>query len=389
MAFYAIVLMTVLTQISYKGSKVLISLYAIELGANPFTIGLLFAMYAVFPALLAVYAGKVSDRFGFRVPMLIGASGLVVGLLLPFLIPRLATLFVSAAMIGLFYIFYIVAVQHLVGSFGEGQVRTRNYSLFSLGVAVTSLLGPTTAGFSIDWIGYSDTYLLFSWIPLVPIAVLLFFSGFLPGVVRHEHATPHHERRTTDLLNNAPLRRLLIVTGVIETGQELFNFYMPIYGRSIGLSASIIGVIMGSYGAALLVARLVMPALVKRSSEQRVLSYSMLLAAFTCLAMPFLTIVPLLMLAAFVYGLGTGCCSPLSLILVYNRAPLGRSGEAIGLRQTVNKFTEVVMPVLFGSVGTALGVAPVFWGTALLLSGGGVLMRREARVLLKSVTRDS
>src|SRR3990172_12938749 len=107
MAFYLIVLVTVLTQISYKGSKVLISLYAIELGANPFTNGLLFAMYAVFPALLAVYAGRVSDRFGFRAPMLIGACGLAGGLLLPFLMPKLATLFVSAGMIGMFYIFYI------------------------------------------------------------------------------------------------------------------------------------------------------------------------------------------------------------------------------------------------------------------------------------------
>ena len=377
MAFYLIVLVTVLTQISYKGSKVLISLYAIELGANPFTNGLLFAMYAVFPALLAVYAGRVSDRFGFRAPMLIGACGLAGGLLLPFLMPKLATLFVSAGMIGMFYIFYIVAVQHLVGSFAEGQARTRNYSHFSLGVAITSLVGPTTAGFSIDWFGHRDTYLLFSVIPLVPIAVLLFFAALLPRVVRHEHATPHRERRAMDLLGNAPLRRLLIVTGIVETGQELFNFYMPIYGRSIGLSASMIGIIMGSFGAALLVARGLMPALVKRSSEERVLSYSMLVAALTCLALPFLGIVPLLMLAAFVYGLGSGCCGPLSMILAYNRAPPGRSGEAIGMRQTVNKLTEVVMPVLFGSVGAALGVAPVFWGTALLLSGGAALMRKE------------
>ena len=80
----------------------------------------------------------------------------------------------------------------------------------------------------------------------------------------------------------------------------------------------------------------------------------------------------------FVLGLGLGCGSPLSMILAYNRAPAGRSGEAIGLRQTVNKATEVVMPVIFGSLSTAVGMLPVFWMEALILAWAGSLMRKEA-----------
>ena len=76
-------LVTVLTHTSFKGSKVLISLYAIDFGANPLTIGVLFSMYSVFPVFLSVYAGKLSDRYGFRRPMIFGACGLVAGLLLP------------------------------------------------------------------------------------------------------------------------------------------------------------------------------------------------------------------------------------------------------------------------------------------------------------------
>jgi MFS family permease len=76
MAIYAIVLLTVLTHTSFKGSKVLISLYALDLGASPLTVGVLFSMYSVFPVLLAVYAGKLSDRFGSRRLILFGASGL-------------------------------------------------------------------------------------------------------------------------------------------------------------------------------------------------------------------------------------------------------------------------------------------------------------------------
>ncbi|MFN7087575.1 MAG: MFS transporter, partial [Burkholderiales bacterium] len=128
MAIYLIILVTVLTHTSFKGSKVLISLYAIDLGANPLAIGVLFSMYSLFPVFLSVYAGKLSDRLGFRPPMLFGACGLLSGLLLPYFFPRLETLYVSAVLIGTCYIFYTVSVQHLIGSAGEGEERTRNYS---------------------------------------------------------------------------------------------------------------------------------------------------------------------------------------------------------------------------------------------------------------------
>ena len=49
MTVYGVILMTMLTHSAYKGSKVLISLYALELGAQPWMIGFLFLMYAVFP----------------------------------------------------------------------------------------------------------------------------------------------------------------------------------------------------------------------------------------------------------------------------------------------------------------------------------------------------
>jgi MFS family permease len=78
-------------------------------------------------------------------------------------------------------------------------------------------------------------------------------------------------------------------------------------------------------------------------------------------------------------GLGLGCGAPLSLVLAYNRAPSGRSGEAMGLRQTVNKGTEVLVPIIFGTLSTALGMLPVFWLDAVMLGVGGWLMHREAR----------
>jgi sugar phosphate permease len=144
------------------------------------------------------------------------------------------------------------------------------------------------------------------------------------------------------------------------------------------LSASQIGIAMGAFAVALLVVRGVMPALARRSSEEAVLSGSLFLAGGTALLFPLVSSFSLLTALSFVLGLGLGCGSPLSMILAYNRAPVGRSGEAIGLRQTVNKATESIMPIIFGSLSTAVGMLPVFWMEALILAWAGALMRKEA-----------
>jgi len=377
MAFYLILLVTLLNHVSFKGSKIVITLFAIDLGASPMMIGVLFAMYSVFPVFLSVYAGKVSDRLGFRPPMIFGSIGLLCGLLLPYWVPSVTALFFSATLIGMCYIFYIVSVQHLIGAMGEGVARTRNYSIFSVFIGLTSLLGPTTAGFAIDGIGHRSTYLLLAVFPVIPIAVLMFLRRYLPQP--HRHDEPRTGHRVIDLLGNVPLRRVLVTAGILETGNELVNFLLPIYGHSIGLSASQIGLVIGAYATSLLFIRALMPALVRHWSEERVLSGSMLLAGLTCLAFPFVETFVLLLAVSFVMGLGLGCGAPLSLVLAYNRAPSGRSGEAMGLRQTVNKGTEVLVPIIFGTLSTALGMLPVFWLDAVMLGVGGWLMHREAR----------
>ena len=87
--------------------------------------------------------------------------------------------------------------------------------------------------------------------------------------------------------------------------------------------------------------------------------------------MPFFQSAAVLSLIAFVFGIGMGCGQPITLMMTFSNALEGRSGEAMGLRVTVNHLTRVVVPILFGSIGSAFGLLPVFWSNALLLVSGG------------------
>src|SRR5215467_9293700 len=102
---YFVVLLSVFTNIALRGSRVLVSLSALHLGANSFMVGVLAALFSVFPLALAVYAGRVSDRVGVRLPIVLGSAGMAAALFLPALHEDLFLLLACPTLIGLGQIF--------------------------------------------------------------------------------------------------------------------------------------------------------------------------------------------------------------------------------------------------------------------------------------------
>ncbi|HSH70900.1 MAG TPA: MFS transporter [Deferrisomatales bacterium] len=378
MAIYPLLFLAVCCQTCNKGSRLLIALFAIELGASTFWIGVLIALYGFFPAFLAISAGRLSDRFGPRLPMVLGALGVGLGLWLPCALGSLPALFVSAALIGAAFVFFQVSLQNLMGSLGERTDRASNYSQLSLAAAVSSFLAPVLTGFWIDRFGYTTTYGILGALAVVTCIGLLVLP-FIPGRGNRKQR-PGQGQGLGGLLQDADLRRTLVVSGVVVTGVHLYSFYFPIYGHEIGFSASRIGVVMGSYAVAAFIVRMVMPAIVRVYSEGRVLTHSLWVSGLAFFLFPFFRDLFTLTTLSFLLGLGLGCGQPLSILMTFNSSPDGRSGEVLGVRLTANKGIQVAVPVLFGSMGAAFGLFPVFWANgALLLLGGGISVRRRNR----------
>lgn len=372
MRLHFFVLFSVVNHICIRGSKIIVSLYAIKLGADPVTIGTLASIQAFFPFLVAVPAGRLSDRFGVKIPLIYGSFGMAVGILIPFFFQNLPMLFVSQAVIGFCYIFFHVSMHHLIGALGEGEERARNFNVFSLWASISGSIGPLLAGFSIDHLGYLNTYLLLGVLCVVPgVGMMVLPKSYANFQLGDRNNKDKAKESVLDLVKIGSLRKIFITSGIVLTGIELFSFYFPIYGNEIGLSASVIGLIMGIQTSAFFVIRLVMPALVKKFTEETVLCWSLILAGLTFMLFPFFNHVIVLTAVSFLLGLGLGCGQPLSIILTYNRSPAERAGEALGVRLTVNKFTQVVIPLLFGSLGSVWGLFPVFFSNGLLLMAGG------------------
>jgi MFS family permease len=373
-----LVALTVLVHLSFAGCRFIISLTAIHHGATPLTVGVVMALLTVIAMLLAVRWGRWVDRTGVRVPMLAGAAAILAAMVLAWAVPRLETLFIASPLAGSgFFLFHIAAGQ-AAAVIGRPQDRVRNFGLLALAYSTSGFLGPILAGLAIDGIGHPGAMLALSAGALATVIALAARSTDVP---RHAPAATHHgERRIADLLRIPGFRLLFIVSGALSMAWDLFAFVIPIHGSRLGLSATTIGIILGTFGAAVFAVRLALPIIGHRLDEWRVLIAAMLLSGVTLLVFPLVDGVPLLMALAFVLGVGLGGTQPLIMALLYEKAPAGRGAEVLSVRTWLINFSQTSAPLASGALAAALGMLPVFWAMgATLLVAGFIALRKTDR----------
>lgn len=126
--------------VSSKGYRILATLFAVSIGEGPLEVGILFALWGLFPFLLSVKAGRLADRFDNRLLMFYGLAGFSASLALPGIFPGMPVLYLSAALGGFTSMLFVVATQNLVGVLSRNvKHRTRNFSYYSLGESAAAM----------------------------------------------------------------------------------------------------------------------------------------------------------------------------------------------------------------------------------------------------------
>jgi MFS family permease len=367
------ILLNGLGHLAFVGARMTTALFALELGGSEFTVGVLMALFALLPMLLSVGAGRLIDRVGPRLPLLLSFFALALGTALPFAVPRIAMLYVSCTLIGTAFMFIHIAMNSVFGAHGTPEQRAMNFSWLALGFSVSNSLGPLVAGLAIDQLEHARAMLALA---LFPLAGGLLVWGRKRPLPRPEPVVSGKRPNVFDLLRIAKMRRTFIVSVLLAMGWDLYTFLMPIYGVRLGLAAITIGLIMSTFALATFAVRLAMPLFVRRLDQWRVMSFALALAGAAYLVFPLVASVPLLLALSFVLGIGLGCAQPVIMSLLYEASPPGRQGEAVGLRTSLLNGSHTLIPLASGALSAAAGMAPAFWLIAALLLGGAWFGRR-------------
>lgn len=371
MVIYLALALTFFNFVGATAARIVLTLYALEIGAPASAVGVIGGLLFLFPLLLSWPIGALADRVGARSLLLIASGCGAVSLVLPYFVATLYSFYIAASLNGLALAFYHVTLQNVIGVASAPDHRPRNFSNFSVTGALTNFVGPMLAGFSIDHLGHANACLVIASQSLIAVVLILIRGRLFPP------ANPHapHGMGGLGMLADREVQRMLVVSGLAQLGSDLYQFYLPIYAHSIGISASAIGAILATLAVAALIVRLFLARLLKRMAGEKLLAWVFFSGALGYALVPFSANAVVLGLVSFYFGLGMGIGIPLTVILMFSHSPEGRSGQTLGLRLTANNFVRVTGPVVFGVVGSVLGLAAIFWITAAIMAAGGLLPR--------------
>ncbi|MBF6630978.1 MAG: MFS transporter [Comamonas sp.] len=372
----------ILAQISIHacmtGMRMATPLLALREGYSPASVGFLLALFALTQVFLSLPAGRYADKHGLKRPLAISVIAASLGAGAAVISPIYPVLCLAALLSGGASGAAVIALQRHVGREAHDSVTLRKvFSWLAIGPAVSNFFGPLCAGLLIDYAGgeaASDTGFraAFLLMALLPLSAWLWVRTLQET---KPEPKPEGGKKTTawDMLQNQGFRRLLLMNWALSSCWDVHTFVVPILGHERGYSASSIGMILGAFAIAAAAIRLLIPLVSERISEWKVVMTAMLCACVLFMVYPLMSSVWTMMACSVCLGLVLGSVQPMVMSMIHQITPPHRQGEALGLRMMAINASSVVMPMLFGSIGTVVGVSALFWAVGAVVGGSSRL----------------
>ncbi|HEY0824597.1 MAG TPA: MFS transporter, partial [Ramlibacter sp.] len=265
------------------GMRMASPLLALREGYSEAAVGVLLALYALTQVFLALPAGRYADRHGLKRPVAWSVATAATGAGLAVAWPVFPMLCVSALLTGGATGAAVIALQRHVGRAAQTPTQLKQvFSWLAIGPAFSNFLGPFVAGLVIDHAGFRWAFLVMAVLPLVA-------WGWIRGA--HEAQLPQRpanagKARAWDLVREPMFRRLLVVNWFLSSAWDVHTFVVPVLGHERGLSASVIGTILGAFAIAAAVIRVLLPVLAAHIREWALVAGAMVATALVYAVYP-------------------------------------------------------------------------------------------------------
>jgi MFS family permease len=340
------------------GFRMAAPLMALREGYSPAAVGMLLALFALAPVFMALPAGRYADRRGLKKPVAMAVGVASVGAAIAVAFPVFGVLCLTALTCGAASGLAMIALQRHVGRLANGPTELKQvFSWMAIGPSISNFLGPFAAGVMIDSFGFRAAFLLLALLPS-----LAWF--WVRHTVEHEPVAPELRQSSGsswNLLKDKGFRKLMLINWMLSSCWDVHTFLVPVLGHERGLSATVIGSILGAFALAATAIRVLMPWLAAHLRESVVIGSAMGATALLFAVYPLVHAAWAMAALSILLGLALGSVQPMIMSTLHQMTPHHRHGEALGLRAMAINGSSVVMPLLFGSVGALVGVGAVFW----------------------------
>lgn len=347
----------------WQGLSPFVPIYATDLGATPAQAGMVVAFFGALPFFLAIPAGVLVDRVGYRLLVVFGTIGTAVAGLILLRAGGLHSLAAAVALIGVSQLLISVSTQTFIAVAAAEKDAQFGYLTLYIGLGRT--LGPFMGGLAKDAWGYYGVFTGFAVLGIIPL--ILAFA--LPAGKQKQGSGEVKEKQRFPLrtLDLGRVSTALYCSFAINLGIGAYDSIYALYLYNLGFSAGTIGLIFSIQNATSIFIRPLVGGAARLMGRYWLLALSMAGGFVGLASTTAFSTVPMLAMAAGLFGLAKGTSQPVSMAIVAESVPVFHRGKVMGLRLSVNRLGQAISPVILGGVVGAVGFPVAFWGVSMTL----------------------
>ena len=301
-----------LTQATIYVLRPMITYRAIELNANAAQVGLIAALYALFPVLLALQFGSLVGKLGEAKFIIYGTVAMMLTSAALIFANNLVTLGIATAAAGIAHLACMVGGQSMVALRAPRASYDRYFGFYTFSASVGHMLGPIIASIVAGSNGTlpestSNAFLLAVVLTIIALFPVIRWRNERPTVEAKEN-TEGTFRAAAKLIKRPGIMAAIYVSLAISSVADVLVVFLPLFGTENNFSPYAIGAILAIRAGTTMMSRFFLGRLSQRFSTFQLLWWSTIISTMCCGAMAFahtpITLGAIVFIAGFSLGVG-------------------------------------------------------------------------------------
>ncbi len=349
----------------------LIPIYAVELGATGFQVGLIIAAFNITRAFLNPFSGRLSDRWGRKPFIVLGLLLYATVSVLYVLSARVDSLIFVRLLHGFTSVLVVPVALALAGDVAPPQRLGLYMGTLNMAIMLGMGTGPALGGIIRDSFGMHAAFYTMGGLALVTfLAVTIFLPGDPEGKTSHGRQPVVPWNR---LLKHRAVQGLFILRLFIAAGQGSVYTFLPILALRMQISSSQVGIILGVNIFMIAFLQRICGGIADRVNPKNMIIWGTLLSALVVPAMPYTGGFYMILLLNVIMGIGNGIAMPGGFVITGQLGKTMGMGSMMGITETGWSLGMIVSPIISGVIMDSLGVPSIFL-TGGVLTVIGVLL---------------
>ena len=376
-----LLLSSTLTQATIYVLRPMITYRAIELDANAAQVGLIAAVYALFPVVLALQFGSLVGKLGEAKFVIYGTVAMMLTSLALIFSDSLITLAIATGAAGIAHLACMVGGQSMVALRAPRESYDRYFGFYTFSASVGHMLGPIIASIVAGSNGTlpkstSNAFLLGVVLTIIALVPVIRWRNEKPTVEGKQN-TEGTFKAAVNLVKRPGIMAAIYISLAISSVADVLVVFLPLFGTENNFSPYAIGAILAIRAGTTMLSRLFLGRLSNRFSTFQLLWWSTIISTLCCVAMAFAHTPITLGAIVFVAGFSLGVGQPLTMSLVSQKTESSERAMAVSARLMGNRFGQFLVPAVAGSLAAASGAGAVFIGLAVLLGSSIFSVKRN------------